>query len=223
MPSVTTEAHGGGTMTTDHAFRVRCRQIIQSLPIPHPFDEQSFFAAVARERGKHIELVSAPLGADLPCGLLVSTNEVDYIVHRTDTTALHAMHTDMHELSHLLLRHGQLPIPSARAAAAQPPATGDADGHGERIGETQVTVDAAADALNLLLPQLSPRLIRRILGRSLFGTREEWEAETLASLLMVQIHHPAGVAAHRWVDLADHLAHLRASGRRVSAGPQWTA
>jgi hypothetical protein len=204
-------------MTTDHAFTVRCKQIIQSLPIPRPFDQQSFFAAIAHQRGKHIELVPAPLDTGLPCGLLVSTDEVDYIVHRTDTTVLHALHTDMHELSHLLLGHGQLPDPVA---------TPDTHSGADLIGAEPVNADAAAEALNLLLPHLSPRLIRRILGRnpgrSLFGTREEWEAETLGSLLMVEIQRPAG-AAHRSIDLADHLAHLRPSRRRVPAGPQWTA
>jgi hypothetical protein len=189
-------------MTTDHAFRVRCRQIIQSLPIPHPFDEQSFFAAVARERGKRIELVPAPPATDLPCGLLVSTDEADYLFDRTDTTALHALHTRMHEFGHVLLGHGQLPVSSATTAAAEPD---------------------AAEALRLLLPELSPRLIRRILGGSLFGTREEWEAETLASLLMVEIHHQTNAAAHRSVDLADHLAHLHAACRRDPAGSPWKA
>lgn len=211
-------------MTTDHAFTVRCKQIIQSLPIPRPFDQQSFFAAIAHRRGKHIELVPAPLDTGLPCGLLVSTDEVDYIVHRTDTTVLHALHTDMHELAHLLLGHGQLPIPAT--AAADPVATPDTYSDADLTDAEPVNADAAAEALNLLLPHLSPRLIRRILGRnpgrSLFGTREEWEAETLGSLLMVEIQRPTA-AAHRAVDLADHLAHLRPSCRRVPAGPQWAA
>src|SRR5437588_7608232 len=135
-------------MITNNAFRVRCKQRIQTLPIPHPFDEQSFFAAVARERGKHIKLVPAPLTTSLLCGLLVSTDEADYIVHRTDTTALHALHTDMHEFSHLLLGHGQLPTPSATTAAAEPTAQHDTHDGDDLIGADPVNADATAEALN---------------------------------------------------------------------------
>jgi hypothetical protein len=183
------------TEDTEDTFLVRCKQLIHSLPIPRPFHTEPFLTGVADQHGRRIELIRAPLTTGLPCGMLVSTDEIDYIVHRTDTTPLHAQHTDMHELGHLLLRHGQLTTTS--------PATPTADD----IAAEEAAAQATAEALHLLLPELSPRLIRRILGRTVYGTRQEWEAETFASELMLEIHIPTG-GAHDSTDLADHLAHL---------------
>jgi hypothetical protein len=202
------EARGGNTINTaDNTFQVRCKQLIRSLPIPRPFTTETFFAGVAEQHGKNIELIHAPLATGLPCGMLVSTDETDFIIHRTDATDLHAQHTDMHELGHLLLGHGQLHTSSPAARQADEAAGG-------------ISAQTAADTLHLLLPELSPRLIRRILGRTVYGTREEWEAETFASELMVEIHHPTRRGTYP-IDLADHLAHLRTTGHREPAGQRW--
>lgn len=201
-------------ITDDATFRVRCKQLIRELSIPRPFDTDTFFAGVAQQHGKHIELVHATLATGLPCGMLVSTDTVDFIVHRTDTTPLHAQHTDMHELGHLLLGHGQ---PAGRSA-------GDTGAHGAEDPDAAAakdTAQATAEALHLLLPELSPRLIRRILGRTVYGTRQEWEAEVFASDLMIAIHNPAGRDPRHSIDLADHLAHLRTAQRREPAGQSW--
>jgi hypothetical protein len=174
--------------------------LIRELDIPRPFSTEKFFAGVAQQRGKRIELVPTPLASGLPCGMLVSTTDVDYIVHRTDTTALHAQHTDMHELGHLLLGHAQLPA-------------GDPSG---------LKFDAEAEVLHLLLPELSPRLIRRILGRTVYNSREEWEAETFASELMMEIHQLTGTGPHGAVDLADHLVSSSGDAHHP-AGSRWVA
>jgi hypothetical protein len=189
-------------VTNDHTFRVRCKQIISSLDIPQPFHTEAFLAGLAAQRGRrieliHAELIHAPLATGLPCGMLVATDEIDYIVHRTDTTVLHAQHADMHEVGHVLLGHSQ-----------HTGATTDAE-DAESIEER--AAQATAEALHLLLPDLSPRLIRRILGRTVYGTREEWEAETFASELMLEILSPVGHDKCHSFDLADDLAHLRAT------------
>lgn len=207
-PRPVIEARGGNTINTDDTFQVRCKQLIRSLPIPRPFSTETFFAGVADQHGKNIELIHAPLATGLPCGMLVSTDETDFIIHRTDATDLHAQHTDMHELGHLLLGHGQL-HPRTDSGHAGADATA-----------AEISAQTTADTLHLLLPELSPRLIRRILGRTVYGTREEWEAETFASELMVEIHHPTRRGTHP-IDLADHLAHLRTTGHREPAGQSW--
>lgn len=175
--------------TADEAARSRCTQIIRSLPIPRPFDELTFLTAVAQQRGKPIELLRTPLDTSGHCGMFASCDAVDYIVHRTDMTALHALHHDMHELGHLLLGHGS-------------PAN-------------------STDALHLLLPELSPRLISRILGRGRYNPHEEREADLFASLLMVEARLPTVDMADRSTDLADHLARLCPRHLPVPAGPQW--
>lgn len=203
-------------MTTDDTFRVRCKQIISSLPIQRPFHTETFLAGVAAQHGRRIELVHAPLAIGLPCGMLVSTDEIDYIVHRTGTTELHAQHTDMHEVGHVLLGHVGHVVPGQSRLA-----TSTNTDTAEDLDSEERTAKATAEALHLLLPELSPRLIRRILGRTVYGTREEWEAETFASELMLEILSPTGHDTHHSIDLADDLAHLRTTTPQP-AGEPWT-
>lgn len=43
---------------------------------------------------------------------------------------------------------------------------------------------------SLLFPTLNPDLVRRVLGRTAYSTREEKEAETLATLILRRAHRP---------------------------------
>lgn len=47
-----------------------------------------------------------------------------------------------------------------------------------------------ADLVHLLAPDVDPALAKRILGRSAYSTRQEWEAEYFATL----VHARAGSA-----------------------------
>lgn len=142
----------------------RARAIADAVSLPEPFDADAFVASLAAERGRPIELmpVSAPEGA--PCGLLMSTERADYILYPTNTTALHRRHILLHEVGHLLCGHTG--------------ADGGADG---------VAIDAAGREL---MPNLSPELVRRVLGRTTYTDIEEREAELVASLLAQRVVRP---------------------------------
>ncbi len=144
----------------------RAREVADAVSLPEPFDAGAFVAALAAERGRPIELmpVSAPEGA--PCGLLMSTERADYILYPTNTTALHRRHILLHEVGHLLCGHVG--------------SDGGADG---------VAIDAAAG--RQLMPNLSPELVRRVLGRTTYSEVEEREAELVASLLAQRVVRPA--------------------------------
>jgi hypothetical protein len=146
----------------------RARQVADGVSLPEPFDAEDFVAGLAVERGRPIELmpVSAPEGA--PCGLLMSTERADYILYPTNTTALHRRHILLHEVGHLVWGHG--------GAAADAGADG-------------VAIDAAAG--RQLMPNLSPELVRRVLGRTTYSEAEEREAELVASLLAQRVVRPA--------------------------------
>ncbi|MGW4057535.1 hypothetical protein ACWEGE_04615 [Amycolatopsis sp. NPDC004747] len=147
----------------------RARQVADGVSLPEPFEAGAFVAGLAAERGRPIELmpVSAPEGA--PCGLLMSTERADYILYPTNTTALHRRHIVLHEVGHLLCGH----VGSDSHAAG-------ADG---------VAIDAAAG--RQLMPNLSPELVRRVLGRTTYSEVEEREAELVASLLAQRVARPA--------------------------------
>ncbi|WIX88535.1 hypothetical protein [Amycolatopsis sp. DG1A-15b] len=147
----------------------RARQVADGVNLPEPFDAEDFVAGLAAERGRPIELmpVSAPEGA--PCGLLMSTERADYILYPTNTTALHRRHILLHEVGHLLCGHV------------------GSDGH--TAGADSVAIDAAAG--RQLMPNLSPELVRRVLGRTTYSEVEEREAELVASLLAQRVVRPA--------------------------------
>jgi hypothetical protein len=158
-------------------IRERCEQLITTLSIPEPFDISLFLSRLAARRGRRIELMSAALPTTPLCGMLVSTDDADYIFHAVDATPLHAQHIDMHEVGHLLLGH-----------------TSDTDIAGDR----QVTHTLAEqDAVRTLLPSLSSALIRRVLGRNTYSNADECEAELFASMLLARAVGPALVMAGR--------------------------
>ena len=189
-------------MTSEPGFRSRCERLVATLPIPCPFDVGQFLAALAQRRGRCIDLIPTSLPATLPCGMLISTDDVDYIFHAVDTTPLHAQHIDMYEVGHLLLDHSA--VISRLGANADVPAL------------------AEQTAVRSLLPDLSPELIRRILGRTVYSDAHEREAELFASLLLSRAYHPARRPTVCRGDFAARLARLRSS-RAVEGGASWAA
>ncbi|NUT98511.1 MAG: hypothetical protein HOY78_41530 [Saccharothrix sp.] len=63
-----------------------------------------------------------------------------------------------------------------------------------------------ADLTRVLLPHLDPDVVRRVLGRAAYTTEEEWEAETLASLIR-QRDTPATTVTGRLRDALDGGRH----------------
>lgn len=146
----------------------RCRRIADGLVLPQPFDAGQFLADLGRRRGRPIELMPVATPSGGPCGLLMSTDHADYILYPTTTTALHRRHIVLHEAGHLLCGHT-----------------------GPGTGEDGAAIDAAAS--RELLPSLSPELIRRVLGRTVYTEVQEQEAELLASLIAQRIAHTEDV------------------------------
>jgi len=140
----------------------RCRGLADGVALPEPFDAEAFTAALAAERGRPIELMQVSVPSSGPCGLLMSTERADYILYPTNTTALHRRHILLHEVGHLLCGHT-----------------------GSDAGTDGIALDAAAS--KALMPNLSPELVRRVLGRTSYSAVEEQEAELLASLLAQRV------------------------------------
>jgi hypothetical protein len=132
--------------------RGRHAAILQELEMPVPFDLCQFVSGLERQRHRPIELRPFSSEPGCPCGLWISTAEVDYIYHEAGTTPFHATHIAVHEVAHMLLSH-------------QHTATWD-------------------QFIGLLAPDVDEALIQLILGRSAYSTKEEQEAETLASLIL---------------------------------------
>lgn len=139
----------------------RCAAIVADFDIPRPFDLGRFLAQVAARRGRRIFMHPFTSGPGIPCGLWLSTPQADHIFHEADTTPWHRTHIALHELAHILL------------------------GHGSPTGGVVTLADALA-------PDVPPALAQFILlGRTIYATKEERDAERLASLVLGQASAPA--------------------------------
>lgn len=145
-------------MVTRRAYR-RCRALVADLPLPDPFTVADLVAAVAARRGRSIDIGTLPGGATAQtCGVWFQLVDRDVILVEENTSAFHRDHIVLHELGHMLCDHRG----------------GDGGDGRDRV-----------DDLALLLPDLSPDLVRRMLGRTAYTNDEEQEAELVASLIRI--------------------------------------
>ncbi|MFE3071612.1 hypothetical protein [Streptomyces sp. NPDC059247] len=142
----------------------RCRKIAERVRLPQPFSIPTFREHVAEQRGRPLHLHPLPRDASRAgaCGLWLATTTDDHIFYERHTSALHQEHIVLHEFGHMLFEHG-------------PQAEETDDG----------------DALrSTFLPDLDPHMVGRILGRTNYSTRQEREAELLASMLRTGADQP---------------------------------
>lgn len=137
----------------------RCRSTVEQLDLPEPFDAEAFIAMLARERGRRIGLLPITARPDVPCGLVVTMRNADWIVYCCDTNGLHRQHIQLHEAAHILC------------------------GHTERGGDGT----AMAAAARALMPHLPAELVRSVLGRTVYSEPDEREAELVASLILQRV------------------------------------
>lgn len=96
-----------GTRDGRTALWRTCQAVVDRLELPDPFGAESFIAALARRRGRPIELIGVPSRPDRPCGLLVTTARSDLIIYSSDTSTVHRQHILLHEAAHLVREHDQ--------------------------------------------------------------------------------------------------------------------
>ena len=142
------------------------RTIIEEM-IPSPWDRDEFVAALARHRGRPVELrgVHSSRTSELygslrasPCGLWCDCRDKDIILFDVGMTDRHLVQVLCHEAAHMVLGH---------SSDVEP------DEHG----------------LRALLPDVDPSVVRRVLGRTGYESEQESEAELLADLVMTKVSH----------------------------------
>jgi hypothetical protein len=149
------------------SIRTRCAERVDALPIPSPFDMELLLRRLGDQRGRRIRLFAAELDPSAPCGVLLSTNTVDYVCYAVHTSPLHRQHIILHEIGHLLFDHEGHRI--SLTGDESPPS----HSHSQR---------RVSKAIEQLLPHLDPSGIRRLLHRSVYHAPDEREAELFATL-----------------------------------------
>jgi hypothetical protein len=92
----------------------RCQQVIETLPMPRPFDLERFRLGLAAERGRMLRFVPAP-GRDM-IGLWMATADTDHIFYPRDATPLAQLHVIAREIGHMVLEHQGAPAATSEMA-----------------------------------------------------------------------------------------------------------
>ncbi|MGX9901499.1 hypothetical protein ACW0JT_19275 [Arthrobacter sp. SA17] len=82
------------------------------------------FVEGSRRRRIEIEMSEALNGGSI-CGLWLSTDTREIILHAETPSALHRQQFVLHELGHMVLRHDELVLPSAYASVLFPNLSGE--------------------------------------------------------------------------------------------------
>lgn len=137
-------------------------EVARTLPIPTRWDLHKFVANIAEMRGREIRLIGTDTvtAAGSPCGLWLVRPSDDVIVYDKNTSAYHIDQIVRHEIGHMIL------------------------GHDQTAADQQAPRDSA-ELFGAALPDLSPDLIRAVLGRTDFADEQEREAETFANLIIL--------------------------------------
>lgn len=139
------------------ALHRRIDEIVKSTGLTAASSITDVLTAVARHRGRAIELEPLPVGLDVGhlFGVCLPYPDRDVVLYRTGGGAEHELHNTLHECGHLLLDH----------VAQQ--------------GQTSSSTSGRAQ-LARLLPDLDLELVAAALGRSSYEDAAEQEAEAFA-------------------------------------------
>lgn len=134
-------------------LRRRCRRRLRGLPLPVPFDVRVLCARVAEARGRPVRL--CPMTMATTAGVWGA-----WVATDTADLIFYEQATTPPHQEHIILHElshllfDHYPAPLS-----------------------------AAEHARLLLPDLDPELVRRVMGRTAYTAVEEQEAEMLASLI----------------------------------------
>ncbi|MFI9270134.1 hypothetical protein ACIGXM_05390 [Kitasatospora sp. NPDC052896] len=188
------------------------------LTVPRPFDLTEFCRRIADQRGRplHLVPVANPGEVDLPCGLWLGTDRADLVFYDAAAEPILKTQIVLHEISHMLLGHltpdvGLLTTASdAAGTPADAPAETTAPAHDPKAA-LAVAADRVADReLGLATDQelgLATDRVLALLARDGYSSRQESEAEALATLILERVTR--ATAPHPDArDSADVLARL---------------
>lgn len=143
----------GGPLSRLTRLRSECRRRLRDVTVPDPFDLTAFCAGIARRRGRPLYLHPLPTPAATPACGL-------WLATGTADHIFHANGVTPLHRQHIVLHEiGHMLCEHT-------------DGNADAVGIT-----------NVLLPDLDPAMVARVLRRNGYHAREEKMAEMMASLI----------------------------------------
>ncbi|MGW1765404.1 hypothetical protein ACWCQL_15200 [Streptomyces sp. NPDC002073] len=188
--------------------RRTCAALANGLEIPQPFDLGAFCDLIAEQRGRPLVLLplEGPGSEDLPCGVWLGLDTADLVFYDATAPDILRVHIVLHEIAHMLLGHvapeldlsedptkEELDTAAAHFGRLLARADGAIDGADRpdlpiagivRAESARIRAAAAAARPSDAELGLSADRIVHLLGRTKYSSREEQEAETVATLIL---------------------------------------
>jgi IrrE N-terminal-like domain len=142
-----------GETMTTRQIHKKCQALVGRLALPRPFSVDAMVSELAQQRGRPIELRT------LPSGTMTNACGLWISTDARDEIYVEEKTTPFHREHIILHELGHMLCDHESAEADEP------------------------SPLARFLPDLSPDLIRRLLGRTNYTTEQEQEAELVASLI----------------------------------------
>lgn len=146
-------------------------EAFQALRLPNHLSLAGLIAIVATRRRRPIEIeATTVLNGTEVCGLWLSTDTREIILHAVTDSVLHKQQFVLHELGHMILRHDELGISSAYAASLFPNLDGElvsrALARSSFVDDMEIAAETLADLLAAAIRRSTaePRSFEQVFG-----------------------------------------------------------
>jgi hypothetical protein len=127
-------------------------EAFHALSLPSHVTLTGLIAIVAAQRRRRIEIEATNiLNGTSVCGLWLSTDAREIVLHAVTDSVLHRQQFVLHELGHMILRHDELGVSSEYAAALFPNLDGEMVSRALARSSFVDDMEAAAETLADLL------------------------------------------------------------------------
>ncbi|MFI0742516.1 hypothetical protein ACH4PU_31230 [Streptomyces sp. NPDC021100] len=191
---------------------------------------ESFCRSIAQQRGRPLLLLplDGPPHPDMPCGIWIGLDAADLVFYEATAADFLRVHIVLHEISHMLLGHTAPDFEVAEDASEEELAA--AGEHFQKLLDRTTASVAGHETPELPLAEimrteaarvrtavtarksvddelgLSTDRLLALMGRSKFDSRQEHDAETLATLILARASRTEARSSSG--EAADRLARL---------------
>lgn len=143
----------------------------RALNLPSRLSLDRLISIIEKVRGRRIEIdVCESLNSGTVCGLWLSTNTREIILHAPTPSALHRQQFILHELGHMVLRHDEVVVSANYAETLFPNPSGEKVsrilGRSDFLDHIEAAAETLADLFAAAIrdSSIEPRSFERILG-----------------------------------------------------------